>query len=182
MQQAECLQELSMKIKTKFCKRCQTDQPRTNFFKSKTGKYGIAFYCKDCAKIINKDYVQRNRERVSLLNKKYRQEHKKEIAEYRKIYHQTPKRRFQDYKKRAKQKELQFQLSFDQFMSFWDKACSYCGKDFKGIGIDRIDSNQGYIINNCQSCCPICNKMKSNYDEKFFLDRIKLIYKHENIR
>ena len=29
-------------------------------------------------------------------------------------------------------------------------------------GIDRVDSNIGYEINNVVSCCNICNRAKSN--------------------
>ena len=43
-------------------------------------------------------------------------------------------------------------------------------------GIDRIDSNIGYIKENCVSCCWTCNKMKNNFSQKEFLEKINKIY------
>jgi hypothetical protein len=43
-------------------------------------------------------------------------------------------------------------------------------------GIDRIDSNLGYEINNCIPCCGTCNYMKNTMTPKDFLKKIEIIY------
>lgn len=43
-------------------------------------------------------------------------------------------------------------------------------------GIDRLDSNIGYNIENCVTCCKQCNIMKNVWSEKDFLNKIKEIY------
>lgn len=46
----------------------------------------------------------------------------------------------------------------------------------KRDGIDRIDSDEGYFINNCVTCCAKCNFAKRNLSVDVFLDLIKRIY------
>ena len=80
-----------------------------------------------------------------------------------------------DYKGGAKQRGLSFELTEDHFRTLTQKECFYCGDiprnlaksksnngDFTYNGIDRLDSNKGYIITNCVPCCRICNRAKSN--------------------
>ena len=43
-------------------------------------------------------------------------------------------------------------------------------------GIDRIDSNIGYTVNNCVPCCTICNHMKNDLTTDEFYNHIKLLY------
>lgn len=62
--------------------------------------------------------------------------------------------------------------------------CFYCGREpssyrgkFKYTGIDRLDNSKGYFLENCVSCCSICNFLKRDMPyEKWadFLNRIVL--------
>ncbi len=45
-------------------------------------------------------------------------------------------------------------------------------------GIDRIDSNVGYILENCVPCCFPCNFAKSDRTQKEFIAWVKKIYHH----
>ena len=42
-------------------------------------------------------------------------------------------------------------------------------------GIDRIDNNIGYIMDNSITCCETCNRMKRSHEYDFFLDHVKKI-------
>ena len=76
------------------------------------------------------------------------------------------------YKRHAKDRGLQFNLMKEQFESLVRQPCYYCGlppsnnkvtKNCKGFlysGIDRLDPNQGYFIENCVPACAICNRAK----------------------
>lgn len=42
-------------------------------------------------------------------------------------------------------------------------------------GIDRVDNNVGYTIDNCVPCCSICNRMKGDMSTDDFLAHVKRI-------
>ncbi len=85
------------------------------------------------------------------------------------------------YKYHAKNRNLTWDLTKEEFRFLTKQNCFYCGKipshksrkdkRFNGIyiynGIDRIDNNKGYIKENVVPCCGICNKAKGSrsYDE-----------------
>lgn len=65
-------------------------------------------------------------------------------------------------------------------MAFWNNKCVYCGDIIETIGLDRIDSAKGYELENIQPCCTFCNSMKSNKNEKDFLNQCKKIINYKN--
>jgi hypothetical protein len=86
-----------------------------------------------------------------------------------------------------KKRNYIFELTVDEFQALGIENCFYCGiepsskmdvgKGFKN-GIDRVDSNKGYTLDNCVSCCWTCNRMKSNMIQKDFFEHIEKIIKH----
>ncbi len=93
----------------------------------------------------------------------------------RKKYNNQPKGRYVKYKVFAKRRNYSWKLTKEQFMSFWNKPCHYCGDKINGIGIDRVDNNKGYSLKNCVSCCGWCNVMKNNYTTKEFITKCEQI-------
>ena len=98
----------------------------------------------------------------------------------KKIYDNKKKNRTAKYKIyvwSAKQKNLSFELSEEQCIDFFNDECFYCR--FPGIdypnGIDRLDSSDGYNMDNCVSCCETCNMSKGQLSPLLFLDRIEHI-------
>lgn len=93
---------------------------------------------------------------------------------------------------RAKKDNIELTLNVDEFSNLITQNCYYCDespKDYevyknkyakseiiKFNGIDRIDSNKGYIVNNCVTCCWKCNSMKSNRTINEFIEHIKKIF------
>ena len=45
-------------------------------------------------------------------------------------------------------------------------------------GIDRIDSNKDYTVDNVVSCCSECNYMKRTSSVNDFYSQVKRIYEH----
>ena len=95
------------------------------------------------------------------------------------------------YKHAAKARKLEFLLSFLEFKELTSKNCYYCncpptrkikGKGYKHEyyfnGIDRIDSNKGYILDNCKTCCATCNVAKASYTLDYFKEWSKNLYKN----
>ena len=93
----------------------------------------------------------------------------------------TPAHRFLTYKNGAKARGIKFDLSFDQFIAFWKKNCYYCDDPIDGIGLDRIDSDGSYVVENVRACCSVCNRGKTTKtSEAFILMCIKVAKKFEN--
>lgn len=78
------------------------------------------------------------------------------------------------YKAGAKKRKLDFQIKREEFNWITTKPCYICG--YKGPnGIDRKDSNKGYSIDICFSCCYSCNVSKWNIDYSKFIERTYMI-------
>lgn len=99
---------------------------------------------------------------------------------------------FSNYKRRARLKKIEFSLSFDTFCKMISLECFYCGefehnryKDpynseiLRYNGIDRLNSNIGYIDNNTVTCCGQCNYMKLDYSKDEFLNKVAKIYRNK---
>jgi hypothetical protein len=94
------------------------------------------------------------------------------------------------YKHSAKTRNIEFNLSKEEFRKITSSNCFYCGKEpsqtknqtgnFRGYylynGIDRIDSQGIYEENNCVPCCKYCNFAKRNMTKNDFLTHIEKIY------
>lgn len=84
---------------------------------------------------------------------------------------------YRTYKNDAKKRSLLFGLSFEEVSKLIKQECHYCGtidsctvsdkrgleanhRYFKYNGIDRVNNEIGYFIENCVPCCNICNYSK----------------------
>lgn len=92
---------------------------------------------------------------------------------------------FSGYKQGAKRRGLSFELSPDDVKRMFNGECFYCGaipsmgkNGYTRNGIDRIDSEKGYTLDNCVSCCTECNFLKSDTPYQEFIDRINAIANH----
>lgn len=80
-------------------------------------------------------------------------------------------------------------ISFEKFKSTVTQNCFYCDDPpveklvkkiavIKYHGIDRINSQNGYIDDNVLSCCLKCNIKKMDFSIPQFLEHLKKIYFH----
>ena len=104
------------------------------------------------------------------------------------LFNDSPsKKKCHVYIKSAKDRNKEFKLTEDQFCNIIKNDCYICGKKntkdhFNGI--DRIDNNAGYFIDNCKACCSECNTMKNDFSHNLFMNKLIEIYennKFENI-
>ena len=86
------------------------------------------------------------------------------------------------YSRCAGDKNLDFEISQEEFNKIVKEPCHYCNiiqeRGFNGI--DRLDSNAGYVLDNCVSCCKTCNFMKCSLPVDVFLKRIEHILTYNN--
>lgn len=86
------------------------------------------------------------------------------------------------YKRHARDRNLDWNLSYDDVVEIIQKPCFYCGTEksnhfttkhckegYDYNGIDRVDSRKGYEINNVVPCCKTCNVAKNNMNQKDFI-------------
>lgn len=100
---------------------------------------------------------------------------------YRAVYH--------DYKRGALQRGYSFELSMEDCIPLFEGNCHYCGSAKSNSikigrlvitynGIDRMENDQGYSLENVVSCCKKCNFAKNRYNYAEFIKHVEKIYKH----
>lgn len=83
-----------------------------------------------------------------------------------KEHYYTPVRRFKHGIRSAKQRNLVWIISMEDFQLLIKQPCYYCNnqlgkQEHGGSGLDRIDSSKGYELHNVLPCCPTCNLIKN---------------------
>ena len=94
-----------------------------------------------------------------------------------KVRNQTLSGRYIHCRAGANSRKIPFLLTKEEFSTFWQKDCHYCGDSIETVGIDRVNNLQGYSIENCVSCCLDCNKMKMEKTVEGFLKKCEIISK-----
>jgi hypothetical protein len=95
------------------------------------------------------------------------------------------------YLRNARVRGLEWQLTERETFDFFSGDCHYCGQSPSMVnrsrpnskprnGIDRINSNIGYIKSNCVSCCGQCNMLKRDMSYDDFAGWIKRVYEYMN--
>ena len=96
-----------------------------------------------------------------------------------------------DYVQQSKRRRLEWMLTKDDARRMFTRPCFYCGKppsqikkipygrgSFAFNGIDRLRNTEGYTLDNCVTCCLVCNWMKGTLGAKEFLEHVKRITLH----
>jgi len=95
--------------------------------------------------------------------------------EYDKIYRLRPQKRYASTRANAFARKMEFNLTFDEFMFFWEQSCVYCGGKIETANLDRIDNAKGYVLGNVASCCATCNMMKRTMGVDEFISHCRKI-------
>ncbi len=107
--------------------------------------------------------------------KQLKKQKRKDHGVKRGTYSSTLPLKYRRYIAGANARGLFFELTLEEFNKIIAQNCIYCGSNNK-IGVDRIDSSEGYNINNSQPCCSVCNFMKHKHLHEFFIKHIKKVY------
>lgn len=89
---------------------------------------------------------------------------------------------YYEYKGHAKRRKLSWELLKEQFFLLTSSNCVYCGSEPYKIkfcashngtytynGIDRVNNDLGYLLDNSVSCCARCNYAKGDMTKEEFL-------------
>ena len=100
---------------------------------------------------------------------------------------------YKNYIAGAKKRDLEFSIEKEDFLKLTKLNCHYCGAapytamkaddgkrrlngDYIYNGLDRMNSDLGYILVNVVTCCRLCNRLKgdlTSYDE--FIKIVELL-------
>lgn len=158
------------------CTLCKKIKPLQSFYKQRGAKNGRRARCMDCCKQLKQEYKAKYPERVAESRRRTYEKYKSIRQSSRSAYARTLSGRLSNYKNGAKQRNLLFELTKQQFANLTSAPCYYCGSELDYVGIDRIDTNKGYIYNNVVPCCFICNKMKNTLTIDQFIKQIDKIH------
>lgn len=147
----------------KKCSACLLVLDDDMFHKRTETARGKKSHCKECIKKTAKTYNEKNKNRFSERGKQYRT---------------SPHGRFIHARGSAKKRNILFTLNEEDYNEFLKiEDCFYCGEKLPlaGIGLDRVNSNEGYTRDNVVRCCFYCNVMKSDLSINIFFQRIAKI-------
>jgi hypothetical protein len=74
-------------------------------------------------------------------------------------------------------------ITKEEFYEIINKECYLCGKKTDKQhknGVDRVDNNLGYTVENIKPCCGECNYMKNDYNIDELFNKFKMIYDNFN--
>jgi len=139
-----------------------------------TGKHWRSYYlfkC-DCGKrkvILGSGVVSGNTKSCGCLS--YEIKHSKRLPNSKGVINHL----ILQYKRHARNRNLEFALTYNVFSKLISKNCYYCGlppsnvkrtknckEGFIYSGVDRLDSSLGYYLENCVPACVICNRAKND--------------------
>lgn len=152
-------------LKTKRCYHCKKTFPIENFWKDSRVKSGIRAGCKQCCGTQYSNWQKNNPEKVKGYNRKGYARLKGTIGY-----------KFWRIKATSKQRGLEFRIEEKDFIELMSKECFYCGSKLH-IGLDRVDSNYGYLLENVVPCCYRCNVAKNTMTQEEFIDLCSAIIK-----
>ena len=98
---------------------------------------------------------------------------------------------FDSYKRAAEKRNYVFEINKEEFIKLTSSNCHYCNRipEQKSYnkpktdyiiynGLDRVDNNLGYTLDNTVTCCMHCNRAKMCLSKNQFLQLISDIYKN----
>ena len=122
----------------KICSKCHQQKPKEAFFYRKDID-GLSSECRKCKSDYKKQWYQLNKH--------------------------LPEIRHRGFISQARQRNLDNTLSKQEYIDLLDNCCFYCEMDISsetGSGLDRLNNDRGYHLDNVVPCCRICNLGKGN--------------------
>ena len=177
---------------TKTCKRCGMEKPleREHFRLSKNHKDGFRSECKECARMISKEYREKNKEKInsyqkeyrkinteqtSQSSKKYRENNKGKVKEMRENWEfnnkekrsQYHKEWYQANKKRKRQNERKLYLKSEKHRKYKLELCKIRNHRKRSVISDFTTSEweicKTFFDNRCCYCGGDCDELQQEH-------------------
>ena len=92
---------------------------------------------------------------------------------------QTPSMKHADMRKGAKRRKYEWTLELQDTSALLLSDCYYCGKpsqeEVKIHGLDRVENDRGYHLDNVVTCCEQCNMGKHTSSQEEFIEMCKRV-------
>lgn len=114
-------------------------------------------------------YRAENRERLRI----YREQNPDRFRQYQQNNLNNMTRTFARYKWEAMNRGLNFDIDEATGIRLLQTTCTYCTQSNPSRnhgGLDRVNNDRGYSIDNVVPCCKICNRMKNCQDVNTFFN------------
>lgn len=100
----------------KYCYKCKTNVPKSKFGKRSRSKDELSDICKPCKSKVNKEYAQKNKEKIRAYKKQYREANKEFLKESKHKEYEANKesyiQRANDYKEANRDKVAEYQKEY----------------------------------------------------------------------
>lgn len=138
--------------KLRKCLDCDLDISDLHFNRKRCHQHAKVEAINGVRKSIRK-WKSNNKSKVKLMNKEWSEKFplKKRLSHARDI---------------ARRRQHICDITDEQFISYWNTSCIYCQKSIineTGIGLDRLDNNKHYTLDNVVPCCGACNQIRNNH-------------------
>ena len=166
----------------KHCSGCEKDKEVGEFPIDRSRNDGHGAYCKSCKKIIRRSYYEKYMQMEKSRSMKWNSENKQRYNDnHKRFVEKNVDYRFSVMKAAAKRRGIIFDLDFSEYLPLTLLPCHYCGDSLprRGGGLDRVDNNKGYSVDNIVPCCQYCNQAKMNQTQSEFIARcVRIAEKH----
>lgn len=89
--------------------------------------------------------------------------------------------RWSIFNAQARWRDIPVSITKLEYLAIASQQCHYCGgKEGASVfnGIDRVNSNDTYSLQNSVPCCQKCNFMKGSMQKQNFLQHVRAIQLH----
>ncbi len=160
-----------------FCKSCYYRQYEQT---PKRKAYVKSQAYRDSRKPYGKARAQTDAFKQSMKKYSKTDKFKKQQAKYR----MSEKARFSMGLRQAKKRNINWEITFEQFQILAQNLCHYCNGPLSvyGYNLDRKNNKQSYTIENTVSCCGDCNRTKGDrltYEEMVAISNLLKEMRHE---
>jgi hypothetical protein len=113
-----------------------------------------------------KKWRANNKDKIKINAAKYELSGKAKEVRTKSYTNKSPETRFKQSIRQATRRGFEWSLTFEYYLNIIQNPCYYCNDYFdkrsRACGLDRKNSELGYIESNVVSCCTFCNTFKSN--------------------
>lgn len=154
------VERLSSEVKT--CNGiCKKTKSKDQFYRANRTTDGFMSKCKSCADEYHKKYAATAAGKASAK----RTSRKLTEAGYYNNLECRVDQRHRRAGQRARAIGRAFTLTLEEYIALVTKPCEYCGLPLdqkSGYGLDRLNNDLGYTLENVVQCCSLCNTQRSN--------------------
>lgn len=145
------------------CKVCKNKRSIENRKKLEIGSSG-------------KEYLLKKKKYIKEWRKNNKEKHREHCRRSKEKHKTGINFKYITLRRSAKKRNLKLEIKKEQYTAIIkDRICYYCDYDFTqetGSNLNRINSNEGYFLENVKPCCSTCNKIMNKFTKEELKSRL----------